>query len=138
MAQVIPELATWVDEETALAIHERQLAEHGGLSGVRDAGLLSSALARPQQLAAYGDAPSIAALAASYAYGIARNHPFADGNKRTALVVSIVFLELNGYSIEVDMAEAYQTFYDLAAGKIGEEQLAAWFKSVLVTVEADA
>lgn len=127
MPEVLPEFALWIEEDVALAIHERQLAEHGGLSGVRDAGLLASALGRPQHLDAYG-APDLYELAACYAYGIAKNHPFVDGNKRTALVCCIAFLNLNGYDIEADMVEAYDTFYRLAAGELNEEQFAAWLR----------
>ena len=89
-------MVVWIDRTLALAIHERQLSEHGGGSGVRDEGLLESALTRPQQLFAYGDPPpDLAALAASLAFGIARNHPFVDGNKRTALAACLVFLQIN-------------------------------------------
>ncbi len=135
MANVIPELAIWIDAETALAIHDRQLAEHGGISGVRDYNLLASALARPQQIAAYGDLPDITTLAAAYAFGIARNHPFADGNKRTAYVTARLFLKLNGYDINASQEEKYSTFYDLAAGKISEEQLNEWFKKVITEIQ---
>ncbi len=117
----------WIGEALALAIHKRQLAEHGGLDGVRDPGLLQSALARPRHLFAYNDpTPALPALAASYAFGIARNHPFIDGNKRTAAVVCETFLELNGMSIDATDAEMYPVFLDLAAGTLSEEQLAAW------------
>lgn len=117
----------WVSEETALAVHLEQLAEHGGGAGVRDQGLFESAMARPRNLAVYG-APDGAALAASYAFGIARNHPFVDGNKRTALVVSELFLMKNGMSLVASDAEVLAVFLDLAAGEIGEEELAAWFR----------
>jgi death-on-curing protein len=117
----------WISETLAMAIHRRQLAEHGGLDGVRDPGLLQSALARPRHLFAYTDpTPGLPALAASYAYGIARNHPFIDGNKRTAAVVCETFLELNGMSIEATDMELYPIFLDLAAGAISEEELAEW------------
>jgi death-on-curing protein len=118
----------WIGAEVAAAIHAEQLAEHGGGEGVRDIGLLESAMARPQNLSGYGT-PDIAALAAAYAYGIARNHPFIDGNKRTAAVVCETFLELNGVSIAASDAEMYPVFLDLAAGHLTEDQLAAWLES---------
>jgi death on curing protein len=118
---------TWVLEATALAIHSEQLREHGGGDGVRDLGLLQSALARPENLAAYG-APDVAALAASYAFGIARNHPFIDGNKRTAYVVGELFLGLNGFELVASDADAVLTFMALAAGELSEDQLAEWFR----------
>jgi death on curing protein len=118
----------WVLDETVLAIHNRQIAEHGGLSGVRDAGALASALGRPKNKLAYGD-PDIFELAAAYGFGIATNHPFADGNKRTAYVVSVLFLRLNGYGVEADQDAKYRTFLDLAAGKLAEAELASWFKA---------
>src|SRR5699024_8276914 len=100
----------WIEKRLALAIHDRQLAEHGGSSGVRDEGLLESALARPQQLFAYGDPPpDLADLAATLAYGLARNHPFVDGNKRTAYVACRTFLELNGASLSASREEKYRT-----------------------------
>jgi death-on-curing protein len=117
----------WITETLAMAIHRRQLAEHGGLDGVRDPGLLQSALARPRHLFAYTDpTPELPALAASYAFGIAKNHPFIDGNKRTAAVVCETFLELNGMSIKATDMELYPIFLDLAAGSISEEELATW------------
>lgn len=123
----------WLLEETVYAIHRRQIAEHGGSDGVRDEGLLLSALARPQNLYAYSDeTPDISALAASLAYGIAKNHPFIDGNKRTALVVSRTFLLLNGFNIEASQEEKYLTFLKLAEGNLSEEELADWFREKLV------
>ncbi len=120
----------WLDSRDALAIHERQLAEHGGLSGVRDRDLLESALARAVNQWNYGsDDP--AALAAAYAYGVARNHPFADGNKRTAWVLARLFLALNGHALTFDQADATQTVLALAAGDLSEEELAAWFRDHL-------
>jgi death on curing protein len=120
----------WIDEGLALAIHKRQLAEHGGLDGVRDPGLLQSALGRARHLCAYSDpTPPLAALAAAYAFGIARNHPFIDGNKRTAAVVCETFLELNGLSINASDDELYPVFLDLAAGSFTEDQLASWLGS---------
>lgn len=120
----------WVGTEQALAAHSEQLAEWGGLDGIRDEGAFESAMARPQNLAAYGQ-PDAAALAASYAYGLARNHPFADGNKRTAAVVSEGFLNLNGYALSATDAEIVVIFTVLAAGEIAEDELAAWFREHL-------
>jgi death-on-curing protein len=117
----------WLLEETITAIHHRQIAEHGGSEGLRDEGLLLSALARPQNLLAYGEpAPDLASLAAAYAYGIARNHPFVDGNKRTALVASRTFLILNGVDLETTQDDKVITFLKLAEGAISEEELADW------------
>lgn len=109
--------------------HDMQLAQHGGSTGVRDEGLLESALARPQNLAAYAsEFPNLPRLAAAYAFGIARNHPFVDGNKRTALVVAIAFLERNGIAFAATQEETYFTFFRLAAGEITEDALARWFE----------
>ena len=113
-----------------MAAHAEQLAEHGGGEGVRDMGLLESAMARPQNLAAYGE-PDATGLAAAYAYGIARNHPFVDGNKRTAAVVAETFLTLNGYRLEASDAELVVAFLALAAGELSEEEMADWFRSHL-------
>ena len=119
----------WITKDVAFAIHERQLSEHGGGSGVRDNGLLESALGKPQNLFVYGDGQvDLAALAASYAFGIARNHPFIDGNKRSALVVSRTFLRLNGTDLVTSKEDKYLTFLALAAGEVSEEELAAWFR----------
>ena len=127
-----PVNVVWVREDVVLALHLRQLAEHGGGEGVRDEGLLRSALARPQNLLAYGDPrPDLASLAAAYAYGIARNHPFVDGNKRTALVVARLFLLLNGVNLVATQEEKYLTFLKLAAGELSEEDLADWVRSHL-------
>jgi len=117
----------WVVPDVVQAIHDRQLAEHGGGDGLRDAGLLSSALARPENAAAYG-APDAADLAAAYAFGIARNHPFVDGNKRTAWVVARLFLRLNLCRLEFVAAEAIAAVEALAAGSLDEAGLAAWFR----------
>ena len=113
-----------------MAAHAEQLAEHGGGEGVRDLGLLESAMARPQNLAQYGE-PDIAALAASYAFGIARNHPFVDGNKRTAAVVSETFVLLNGAELLANDAELVVAFVALAAGELSEDELADWFREHL-------
>ena len=121
----------WVSLEVALAAHHEQIAEHGGGEGVRDSGMLESAMARPQNLVAYGD-PDGAELAAAYAFGIARNHPFVDGNKRTAAVVSETFLALNGHGLTATDAELVVTFLVLAAGELSERELAAWFRDHLV------
>lgn len=111
-----------------LAIHEAQLAEHGGMAGLRDENLLASALARPHNLDAYGDKPDVAAIAAAYAFGIARNHPFFDGNKRTAFVLMELFLNLNGRILEASDAECITTMQELAAGNLREEDFAAWLR----------
>ncbi len=118
----------WVLPELVQAIHQTLLAEHGGLPGVRDKDLLGSALARPPQKATYESAASIFDLAAFYSYGLARNHPFIDGNKRIALTVAAVFLELNGYSLDATEAEAVLIYQQLAAGSLTEEELAAWIR----------
>lgn len=119
----------WVALDVARAAHLEQLAEHGGGEGVRDERLLDSAMARPINLQAYGELePDAAALAAAYAYGIARNHPFVDGNKRTAAVVSETFLALNGYTLAATDAELVVVFLALAAGDLSEEELADWFR----------
>jgi len=120
----------WVAEAVAKAAHAEQLAEHGGGEGVRDEGLLDSAMARPRNAAAYGE-PDAAELAAAYAFGIARNHPFVDGNKRTAAVVSETFLALNGYRLEASDAELVVAFLALAAGELSEDELADWLRERL-------
>ncbi|HTN14644.1 MAG TPA: type II toxin-antitoxin system death-on-curing family toxin [Sphingomonadaceae bacterium] len=117
----------WVAVDVALAAHAEQLAEHGGPGGVRDAGLLESAMARPRNLAEYGE-PDAAALAAAYAWGIARNHPFTDGNKRTALVIAETFLQLNGHRLTASDAETVVAILALASGELGESELADWFR----------
>lgn len=123
----------WIRDDVVLAIHQRQLAEHGGGEGVRDAGLLASALARPKTLLAYsGGQPDFAALAASYAFGIARNHPFVDGNKRTAYVVCRTFLKLNGHDLSASHREKYITFLRLAKGRLSETELADWMRNHVV------
>lgn len=120
----------WVADAVAMAAHAEQLAEHGGGEGVRDPGALESAMARPRNLAVYGE-PDAAALAAAYAFGIARNHPFVDGNKRTAAVVSETILVLNGYALSASDAELVVVFLALAAGELSEEELADWFRTHL-------
>ena len=122
----------WVRQDVVLAIHDRQLAEHGGMTGVRDEGLLSSALARPQHLFTFSSGQTdLAALAVAYAFGIARNHPFVDGNKRTAYVVCRAFLNLNGADFVATKAEKYRKFLQLAEGTITEEELAEWIRERL-------
>jgi death-on-curing protein len=124
MAEIV-----WIDKHETLTMHSQQLAEHGGSDGIREEGLLESALARPQNLLAYAeDQPSLPRLAAAYAFGIARNHPFVDGNKRTALVVTFTFLLINGLRITAPREDRYFVFYDLAAGKFSEEELAQWLE----------
>lgn len=118
----------WVSAAVAMAAHGEQLAEHGGAEGVRDPNMLESAMARPLNLVAYGD-PDAADLAAAYAFGIARNHPFVDGNKRTAAVVGETFLVLNGYRLACDDVELVTIFLMLAAGELTVESLADWYRS---------
>jgi len=118
----------WVLPELVHAVHQMLLAEHGGPPGVRDHALLDSALARPRQRAAYEPEISVFELAASYSYGLARNHPFIDGNKRIALTVAAVFLELNGYSLDASEAEAVLVYQQLAAGTLTEGELANWMR----------
>ncbi len=117
----------WILESVVHAIHDQQLAEHGGLQGTRDLTLLQSALARPQNLSHYGE-PDVAELAASYGYGISRNHPFNDGNKRTAFVVVELFLILNGYELIADDGGCVLTMLDVAGGDITEEAFASWIR----------
>lgn len=122
-------MIVWISKELALAIHDRQLAEHGGAGGVRDESLLESALARPQQLHAYGKPPpDLADLAACLAYGLARNHPFVDGNKRTAAVACEVLILLNGGSLGADDLELYPQYLGLADGTVNESEFAAWLR----------
>lgn len=118
----------WIALDVATAAHSEQLSEHGGGEGIRDRGRLESAMARPQNLAAHG-ASDAADLAAAYAFGIARNPPFVDGNKRTAAVVSETFLAVNGYALGASDAELVVAFMALAAGELAEDELADWFRS---------
>lgn len=132
-------MVLWIDRALALAIHERQLSEHGGGTGVRDEALLESALARPQQLFAYGDPPpDLAALAASLAFGIARNHPYVDGNKRTAAVACETFLVLNGATLQASNVELYPAYLSLAEGTLDESAFADWLRPRLRTPPRDA
>ena len=121
---------TWLDARDAEAIHAEQLALHGGPPGTRGIGLLESALARPQSLAVYCE-PDLAALAAAYAFGIARNHPFVDGNKRAAWILARLFIRLNSGSLTYDRDDVYRTVMTLAAGDLSEDALAAWFRERL-------
>ncbi|MBF0178174.1 MAG: type II toxin-antitoxin system death-on-curing family toxin [Magnetococcales bacterium] len=125
----------WVGKEVALAIHKRQLAEYGGGDGVRDEGLLESALARPVNRYAYGNPqPTLAELAASYAFGLTHNHPFIDGNKRVAYVVCHLFLRLNGKRLVAANTEKYRKFLSLAQGSMEEGALASWIHAHLQTL----
>jgi death-on-curing protein len=117
----------WVEKAIAIAIHQRQLAEHGGSDGIRDNGLLESALFRPLNQFAYSK-PSIFDLAAAYGYGITKNHPFIDGNKRTGYIVMRTFLRLNGYDINASITEKYATWIKLADNQISEAELANWIE----------
>ena len=122
----------WLQSEVLLAVHEAQLAEHGGAAGTRDAGLFESALSRPQNLAGYGlpggEAPDVADLAAAYGYGISRNHPFIDGNKRTGFVATELFLALNGWTLHATDADCVLTMLAVAAGDIPEAAFADWLR----------
>lgn len=120
----------WIETSVVWAIHEAQLSEHGGPAGVRDPGLLESALARPQNLAAY-EIPDAATIAAAYCYGIARNHPFIDGNKRTAWVCAELFLLLNACSLNVDNASALPIMLAVASGDLSESEFAGWLRKHL-------
>ena len=124
----------WIEESVVIAIHRRQLAEHGGSDGIRDNGLLESALSRPKNKFHYGN-PTIFDLAAAYGYGIANNHPFIDGNKRTSYVVMRTFLKLNGYDIQASAIEKYQTWMNLANSQINEAQLAHWIQEKSIKIE---
>ena len=117
----------WLREDVIVAIHDEQIAEHGGSSGIRDAGLLSSALARPRNHVAYGE-PSVFNLAAAYAYGVIQNHPFVDGNKRTGFLAAYVFLYLNGWELEAPETEAVAAALALATGEIDEAGFSDWLK----------
>ena len=118
----------WVDRTALLAIHLDQIREHGGLQGVRDETALDSALNRARQKWHYGETPDVPILAAAYAFGLSPNHPFRDGNKRTAFLAMIVFLGLNGWDFEADEADVVQAMVALAAGKLSEDDLAVWIR----------
>ena len=116
----------WVLHEIVIAVHQSLLAEHGGAPGIRDKPLLESALSRPRHRFEYSDEPSIFDLAASYCYGLANNHPFVDGNKRIALTIAALFLELNGYSLSAPEPNAVVIIEELAAGNLSEDDLSTW------------
>jgi death-on-curing protein len=117
----------WIRAELAYAVHDRQISEHGGLDGIRDRNAVESALARPLQIANY-DQPDAASLAAAYAYGLAKNHGFADGNKRTAWVLARLFLADNGYHLTFDKLNAVDTMERVAGGQLSEHELADWIR----------
>ncbi|MBV8368455.1 MAG: type II toxin-antitoxin system death-on-curing family toxin [Candidatus Eremiobacteraeota bacterium] len=123
----MPEEIDWLSTALVLAVQEAQLAEHGGARGIRDAGLLESALARPQNAAAYAN-PDVPELAALYALGIIRNHPFVDGNKRVATVLLETFLELHGYALAASDAELFSEIMALAASEVGDDAFTAWVR----------
>lgn len=123
----------WLDRRDALAVHDRQLAEHGGISGLRDSGMLESALARPVNRWSYGE-DDPAALAAAYAFGVARNNPFADGNKRTSWVLARLFLALNGRRLRFELVDA--AMLALAAGELSEAEMADWFRQRLAKTDS--
>lgn len=125
-------MIVWIGKTLALAIHARQISEHGGSPELRDEGLLESALARPQQLHAYGDPPpDLADLAAAVASGLARNHPFVDGNKRTAAVCCETFIELNGASLIAEDIDLFNQYLALAEGSLSEQDFATWLRTRL-------
>lgn len=119
----------WIEEHDVLVLHDHILALEGGAAGLSSPALLQSALARPKQLQAYGADPDIIDMAASYTAGIARNHPFVDGNKRTAFIVGVLFLEMNGYRFMASEADATEAVLQLAAGRMGEAAFANWLRS---------
>lgn len=124
----------WIDKPETLIAHSRQLAEHGGSDGIRDESLLDSALAKPRNVFAYEDGATLPRLAASYAFGIARNQAFVDGNKRTALVISLGFLLLNGLKLTASPEDRYATFLALAEGSLSEDELTTWFRAHAVQI----
>jgi death-on-curing protein len=119
----------WIDERDTLALHDRLLALEGGAAGLRDKGLLESVLARPKQLRAYDNKADVIQMAAAYTFGIVRDHPFVDGNKRTGFVVGVLFLELNGYRFVASEEDAAQAVLSLAAGRLEEAAFAAWMRA---------
>jgi death-on-curing protein len=126
----MPEEPEWLEERTVRLFHQRQLAEHGGMAGTRDENMLMSALAKPMQLWCYGSPPpDLRALGAAYAYGLAKNHPFLDGNKRTAAIACETFLILNGQHFTVGEEEKYPMYLALAAGDLSEADFAAWLRA---------
>lgn len=131
-----PRRWAWIALDAVLAIHDEQVAEHGGIRGVRDLTVVDSALARPRNLMAYGN-PDAASLAASYAFGLCSNHGFLDGNKRTAYVIAETFLDLNGYAMAASDQAVVNTMMAVASGVMSEEQLANWFRSAVHKVQPD-
>jgi death-on-curing protein len=119
----------WLDQRALVLLHAESVAEHGGLWGLRDQAALQSALARPRNVQAYEPGAGAARLAAAYGFGIVRSHPFSDGNKRAGFLAVGLFLELNGFDLEVDEADAVKTIVDLAAGNLSEEALADWIRA---------
>jgi death-on-curing protein len=124
----------WLRTDAVLAIHKVQIAEHGGDDGVRDLGLLESAIARPQNIEAYEPEADISRLAAAYAFSIAKNHPFIDGNQRTALASTRTFLRLNGFALDASQEEKYLTFLALAEGSLSEDELSDWIRKNLAAI----
>jgi death-on-curing protein len=123
----------WIGRDLAYAVHENQLATHGGLDGIRDLSAVESALARPEQLDHYGNPkPDAADLAAAYAFGLVRNHGFSDGNKRTAWVIARVFLADNGFKLQFSSIDAIRVMETAAAGSLTEQELAEWFRQRIV------
>ena len=125
----------WIDKLALVFAHSEVLAEHGGAEGLRDEGLLDSALARPRNLFAYEGVADLATLAASYAMGIVRNHPFVDGNKRAAFIALALFLALNGSRLRADQADAFRVIYGAAAGELSEDQLGFWVQKNTIQTE---
>jgi death on curing protein len=125
----------WINQRMIMAVHDEQLAEHGGSTGLRDEGLLQSALGRPQNAAAYNDDADICTLAAACAYGLAKNHPFIDGNKRTAAVAMELFIELNGYKLTSTNVEGVIIMLKLAGGDMSEDELVAWLRKNVEAVQ---
>lgn len=121
----------WIVQRALLLLHEEAIAEHGGLSGLRDQGLMESALARPRNLFAYNPQAGIAQLAAAYGFGLIRNHPFVDGNKRIAFIATDLFLHLNGQSLEAQQIDQIRTMLRLAASEISEDEFAVWVRGHL-------
>ena len=119
----------WLRKDTIIAVHQQTLLEQGGAPGIRDEGLLESALARPINILEYALEPNLFDLAAAYGFGIASNHPFIDGNKRVAFYASVGFLRINGVYLNAGEADAAVTFIALAAGELSEEELASWFRN---------
>ncbi len=126
----------WIDRDVVISIHDQQIAEHGGAMGVREMNLIESALSRPRNLAVYST-PDVYDLAAAYGYGIARNHGFTDGNKRTAYVVTRLFLRLNGFDLTAPAIERVLVFEKLGKGDIGQDELAVWLREYGTTIKRD-